>query len=158
MDQTNLDTATENLKSELTVVADRPFIKNPLLFFSNTREFRLLLTVTDNDSWMRDIELGEKMFGTVLVSSPDASIGDKVQQVKDVLKQRLKYPNIQENADLLRLAKVWILPNKVVSGPSTSDLLNSFEESLPTYHESLGFEKLSCLKLELSDGMESMCI
>ena len=90
MDQTKLDTATENLKSELTVVADRPFIKNPLLFFSNTREFRLLLTVTDNDSWMRDIELGEKMFGTVLVSSPDTSIGDKVQQVKDVLKQRLK--------------------------------------------------------------------
>ena len=155
-DQTKEENAIETIKSQLCSVADRPFIKNPLQFFSNTRQMRLLLTVTDNESWKKDIELAEKMFGTILIST-DKNADFLVY--KDVLKQRLRYPNIKENPELLNLAKIWILPNKVHLVDEPQEVFKSYKNVLDKSETDLGsIEKLSYVKYDLSDGGERMHI
>ena len=146
------------LLENLTTINGRPFIKNALQFFSTTRRFRSFFTFTDTDSWKQDIEIAEKMFGTLFVSSSDPLIADKVQEVKDVLKQRLKYPGINDRPDLLTLAKVWILSNKVqlVSDPAAFTL--NFTDAVASKQKELEFELLSCVKFELSDGKERKLI
>ena len=154
--KTKEENAIESIKSQLYEVAGRPFIKNPLQFFSNTKQTRILLTVTDTESWKQDIELAEKMFGTILIST-DKNVDFQVY--KDVLKQRLRYPNIKENPELLNLAKIWILPNKVHLVDEPHDFYKSYKNSLDKLESTLGLvEKLSFVKYELSDGSERMHI
>ena len=136
-------------------VNGRPFIKNPLVFFSQSKSFRLALTVTDNDSWKDDLALAEKMFGTLVISHTE-NIESEVQVVKDVLKQRMRYPGITEKPDLQKIAKTWIIPNKVFLGPTATELLASPRSALASLNEKLenSTEIVNLLKLELSDGKE----
>jgi len=148
----------QKLADEFYQVNGRPFIKNPLSFFASTQKTRLMLTVTDNNSWKDDILLAEKMFGIMLVSS--FSDGEDFQVCKDVLKQRLKYPGIQENPELLKLAKVWILPNKIFEISNPDNLLNSYQTAISQSAEltKATTDRLSYVKFELSDGKERMHI
>jgi hypothetical protein len=148
----------QKITDEFCQVNGRPFIKNPLSFFESSKQVRLMLTVTDNDSWKDDIVLAEKMFGILLVSS--FSDGGDFQVCKDVLKQRMKYPGIQENPELLKLAKVWILPNKLFETSNPDNLLNSYKTVLTQSAELIktSTDRISFVKFELSNGKERMHI
>ena len=154
--KTKEENAIEHIRGQICSVANRPFIMNPLQFFSNTKQSRILLTVTDNESWKQDIELAEKMFGTILISTDQSS---DFLVYKDVLKQRLRYPNIKENPELLNLAKIWILPNKVHLVDTPQEVFKSYKNCLNKSEANIGtIEKLSFVKYELSDGSERMHI
>lgn len=147
-----------DIASELALIEGRPFIRNPLAFFESTRNFRTLLSFTDTDAWKHDLVLAEKMFGTLFVSTSSPNSQESIQQVRDVLKQRLKYPGIQENPELLKLAKIWILPTKVHTVPEPSKFLEDFAGNMLPKQEELKFETLSCVKFEFSAGQERMLI
>jgi hypothetical protein len=147
-----------NIEEELTLISNVPFIKNPLSFFASTKNFRAILSITDSTDLTTDIQITEKMFGTLFISSPDQDIESKVTIIRDVLKQRLRYPGINEKPDLLKLAKIWILPNKIQIASKPQDFLTSFKDSLVSKQVEYGFESLSCVKFELSGGQERMII
>lgn len=140
------------------MVGNIPFIKNPLSFFSTTKNFRSFLSITDSDDLLNDIQIAEKMFATLFVSSAEPDLNTKVDVIRNVLKQRLRYPDINDQPDLLKLAKVWILPSKVQLTNPPSAFLSSFKESIETNQKEYNFDSLSCVKFELKDGAERMMI
>jgi hypothetical protein len=147
-----------SIEDELTLVGNVPFIKNPLSFFASTKNFRAILSITDSADLTNDIQIAEKMFGTLFISSPVEDIESKVQEIRDVLKQRLRYPGINERQDLLKLAKIWILPNKIHTVSKPQEFLASFKDNLAQKQADYSFDTLSCVKIELSDGQERMII
>ena len=147
-----------SIEDELTLVGNVPFIKNPLSFFASTKNFRAILSITDNTDLTNDIQIAEKMFGTLFVSSSSENFETKIQEIRDILKQRLRYPGINEKPELLKLAKIWILPNKIQLASKPQDFLTSFKDSLVSKQAEYGFESLSCVKFELSGGQERMII
>jgi hypothetical protein len=146
-----------SIENELTLVGDVPFIKNPLGFFAQTKNFRSFLSITDSADLTTDIQIAEKMFSTLFISSNTHS-EEKVQIIRDVLKQRLRYPGINEKQDLLKIAKIWVLPNKVQTVSQPKAFLESFKHSLQKKQEEYNFESISCVKIELQNGEERMII
>ncbi len=142
-------TFAERIRAELTDVGGRPFIKNPLAFFSDTKATRTMLTVCDSDSWKADLLLAEKLFGPIYISACYDGFEKDLQTHKDILKQRLKYPGVQDNEEYMRTAKIWILPTKVHTAPPPSELIQSISSNLPDKNLVLSF-----VKVELSDGKE----
>lgn len=137
-------------------VEGRPFLKNPLNFFSSTKKNRYLLSICDNDSWKKDMILAEKMFGTLLISSSSPEFSTEFPLYQEVLRLRLKVPGIQSNPELLRTAKIWILPHKIVKAPPPDILQGSMDALPPLLSAPEGM--LSYVKIELADGKERMCI
>jgi hypothetical protein len=125
----------DNISSLIHNVRDRPLPKEPLAFFNYSQDVRLFITITDTPSvWQDDLVIGEKLFADMFVcpfGSPSAC-ADHVyvmEQTRDILKQRLKYPGAKENPEIAKIAKTWILPNKLNLGPSANDILGLSENS-----------------------------
>ena len=146
-----------SIEDELTLIGEVPFIKNPLSFFAQTKNFRSFLSITDSTDFTTDIQIAEKMFATLFISSNN-DIEQRVQTIRDVLKQRLRYPGINEHQDLLKIAKIWVLPNKVQTISQPKAFLESFKNSLQKKQEEYNFEAISCIKIELQNGEERMII
>jgi hypothetical protein len=83
----------------------------------------------------------------------------ELELTRDVLKQRMRYPGIDELPNLKKIAKTWILPTKLHLGPEASTFLTPTETSISTslapIFASLGTEEvLHLLKLEVRGGQE----
>jgi len=147
-----------SVEDELSMVGNIPFIKNPLSFFASTKNFRSFLSITDSDDILNDVQIAEKMFATLFISSAQPEMDTKLQVVRNVLKQRLRYPDINDQPDLLKFAKIWILPSKIHLTNPPSAFLSSFKDSIKTSQTEYNFDTLSCVKFELKDGAERMMI
>lgn len=142
-------TLGEKLLEELTDVAGRPFIKNPLTFFMDTKATRTMLTICDTDSWKKDFSIAEKLFGNIFVSASYDGFQEEFQIHKDILKQRKKYPNIDAKEEYMETAKIWILPTKVHPAPTPSQFQSNFPvDFLPPN------DFLNVVKIEVSNGQE----
>jgi hypothetical protein len=127
--------ATQSLDSCVTTVRDRPLPKEVLSFFEYKQESRLFVCIADNTTtWRDDLILGERLFGDVVICAHGDALTEldaKLDETRDVLKQRMKYPGVKENPALEQIAKTWILPTKLFKGPSVSEILTTQEGSLP---------------------------
>ena len=153
-----------SLKENIQIVRERPLPKELLAFFEYKQGNRIFLTLAESiEVWSDDLAIGERLFADTIVCPLEKTTDFQTQfdTVKDVLKQRMKYPGVKENPALEQVAKTWILPAKLHAGPTVSEFLfSSTEESL---HSALGpvFETITpgalqihFLKIELSGGKE----
>ena len=145
-------------------VRNRPILKDPLNFFNFQSNTRIFLNITDSASvWQTDLVLAERLFADMIICPfqiDDTEHTNTVQLTKDILKQRMKYPGVKENPDYEMIAKTWILPGKVHSGPTATSLLVPGEKaiynSLESVFSSLLIKEpvIHLLKIEVSDGIE----
>jgi hypothetical protein len=128
--------SVSEIEACLTTVRDRPLPKDALSFFQYKQDARVFLTVTDQTSvWREDLIIGERLFGETVVCTTgvaETELDSALAETRDVLKQRMKYPNVKENPQLEQIAKTWILPTKLHKGPSVSQLLHPKAESIKT--------------------------
>jgi hypothetical protein len=146
------------------VVNGRPIPKEPLSFFQYNQGTRYFVTVAETPAvWRGDLVLGERFFSEMIVcpfTDSSNEHADELIKVKDILKQRMKYPGAKEDPAIEAIAKTWILPTKVTMGPNAESFLNSSESSVKDSFESLfktmnnDTSMIHILKLELSDGKE----
>lgn len=150
----------ENIENELCVVEGIPFIKDPLTFFSSTRNTRIMLSICNNDSWKKDLSLCEKLLGSLLISCDVPTFLDELTIHKDVLKQRLRYPNIHDNPQLLKTSKIWILPNKIHAILPPSEFELNPTKVLETFSKNVELDTstLSFVKIEMDGGKERMIL
>jgi hypothetical protein len=152
------------LYMEIRVVNGRPIPKEPLSFFQYNQGSRYFVSVADSPSvWRDDLVLGERFFSEMIIcpyADHEETHSKELALVKDVLKQRMKYPGVKEDPVLEKLAKTWILPTKVSMGPHAETFLASSESSVRDSFEPL-FKTLNnedsmihILKLELNEGKE----
>lgn len=112
---------------------DRPLPKDALAFFQYKQDTRVFLTVADSTkTWRDDLIVGERLFGETIVCTDSEDVEEMLVQTRDVLKQRMKYPNVKENPELEQIAKTWILPTKLHRGPTVSALLQPTEDGIKT--------------------------
>ena len=151
---------------ESQIVNGRPIPKEPLSFFQFSEGSRFFISITDNTkAWQDDIIIAEKIFADMIVcpfitdNTSMENHSSEMNIIKDVLKQRLRYPNIV-GTQYEKLARTWVLPNKVNLGPIANDFLQSSESSvlntLGPIFETLKNDdsKIHVLKIELSSGLE----
>ena len=121
----------DNISSLIHNVRDRPLPKDPLSFFRYKQGARLFITITDTPSvWQEDLIIGEKFFADMFVCPfGKADHVYVMEQTRDILKQRLKYPDAKTNPEIEKIAKTWILPAKLNMGPSANDILGVSENS-----------------------------
>ncbi len=152
-----------SLRDQFHVVRDRPLPKEPLNFYQFKQGNRLFLTVCETPQvWQDDLVIGERLFAdTVVIPVGELSPHEEaLTLVKDVLKQRMKYPGAKEDPKLEQLAKTWILPTKLHLGPNASTFLGSSEhsvqEALDSIVQSVNLDesKVHFLKIEVSNGLE----
>lgn len=126
--------SVSEVEALITTVRDRPLPKDALSFFQYKQDTRVFLTVTDKTSvWRDDLIIGERLFGETVVcttAAAEAEFDAALDETRDVLKQRMKYPNVKENPQLEQIAKTWILPTKLHKGPSVTQLLQPQAESV----------------------------
>jgi hypothetical protein len=126
--------SASEIEALITTVRDRPLPKDSLSFFQYKQDIRVFLTVTDQTSvWRDDLIIGERLFGETVVcttATAETEFDAAVAETRDVLKQRMKYPNVKENPQLEQIAKTWILPTKLHKGPSVTQLLQPQAESM----------------------------
>jgi hypothetical protein len=154
---------------ETIEVNNRILIKDSLSFFEFKAESRFILTITDKASvWKNDLVIGEHMFGEMIIcpyvfenSDDHVSV---LENVKDILKQRMKYPGVKENPEIEKIARTWIVPNKVHLGPNANiffgeNELNILEGLTPIFTElNNSTSKIHYLKIELEKGIERQLI
>ncbi len=146
-------TLGEKANSELTDIAGRPFIQNPLIFFMDTKASRSMLTICDSGSWKEDLLLAEKLFGNIYISASYDGFSAELQVHKDILKQRKRHPEVESKEEYMRTSKIWILPTKVHECNPPSQLMADFKtDFLPAN------DLLSVVKVELSGGKERAMI
>jgi len=149
---------------EIQIVNGCPIPKESLSFFQYNQGSRYFVTVADSPIvWRDDLVLGERFFSEMIICpfiDPEQLHIKELTLVKDVLKQRMKYPGVKEDPALEKLAKTWILPTKICMGPCAETFLASSESSVRDSFEPL-FKTLNnessmihILKLELSEGKE----
>ena len=152
---------------ETQLVNGRPIPKEPLSFFQYNQGSRYFVTIAESSAiWRNDLILGERFFSEMVIC-PFTNFEDNVKEletVKDILKQRMKYPGVKDDPELEKIAKTWILPNKVNMGPKATDIIGSSESSVKDSFEDI-FKTLNnessmihILKLELTDGKERQFI
>ena len=149
---------------ELQIVNNRPIPKEPLSFFQYNQGSRYFVTITDSPTvWCDDLVLGERFFSEIIICpfvDHEETHSKELTLVKDVLKQRMKYPGVKENPALEKIAKTWILPNKVHMGPNAEAFLSTSEhsvkDSFEPFFKTINNETsmIHILKLELNDGKE----
>lgn len=153
----------DSLRNQFHVVRDRPLPKEPLNFYQFKQGNRLFLTICENPQvWQDDLVIGERLFAdTVVIPVGDmAPHEEALTLVKDVLKQRMKYPGAKENPNLEQLAKTWVLPTKLHLGPNASSFLAvseySVQEALDSVVQSVNPDegKVHFLKIEVANGLE----
>lgn len=151
------------MEFETQLVNGRPIPKEPLSFFQYNQGSRYFVTVAETPAiWRDDLVLGERFFSEMIIC-PFTNLEDNVKEletVKDILKQRMKYPGVKDDPELEKIARTWILPNKVNMGPKATDIISSSESSVKDSFEDI-FKTLNnessmihILKLELTDGKE----
>jgi hypothetical protein len=150
---------------QYTVLQGRPFPKDPLSYFQDSKKTRVFLTITDQPSvWQKDLVLGERLFGDVVVCPYTTNLEEhskSFQLTKDVLTQRSRYPGL--TPELQQIANTWILPKKVHMGPEASVFLMPSEHAvqdalIPVYTtlklETPQEQRIHVLKVEVSGGQE----
>ena len=76
----------------------------------------------------------------------------EIARIRDILKQRMKYPGAQEDDAIKAIAKTWVLPTKLHCAPST---LAGLIETIQPIYEKLNLDvNINYLKVELSQGGE----
>jgi hypothetical protein len=148
---------------DLICIKDRILPKEALKFFQYQNSERVAITITnDPNVWREDLCIAERLFSHLIVlpafSSNDIHISN-MEIVKRVLKERLQYPNIKENPDLLDIAKIWVLPTKLHRGPNISAFSNPIENPMyaalaPIFAEINTDPVIHYLKIEVPNGFE----
>jgi hypothetical protein len=93
-------------------------------------------------------------------SFPLESHTAEFQRTKDVLKQRMKYPGVQDSPILTQVAKTWVLFTKLHFGPNAVKFLDpsctSIQTCLQSTFTALNMEEpvLRLVKIEVGDGHE----
>ncbi len=152
----------------IITVRDRPIPKDPLHFFNFKSSSRIFVNITDSTSvWQTDLILAERLFADMIICPfqiEDAKQTAALQITKDILKQRMKYPGVKENPEHELIAKTWVLPSKVHSGPSASTFFEPGDKTIHTILEPV-FETLKntdnvihLLKIEVTHGVERQFI
>lgn len=153
----------EDLSKQLLFVHDRPIPKDTIMFFKDKQGPRVFMTITDDPSvWRRDLAISERFFSEMVICpvlTPIDECRAQVEIIKDILKQRTKYPGVKEDPEALLVSKTWVLPTKVWCGPSAKSFLESDVKSIqtslePVFTQLKSEEMVHILKLELPDGME----
>lgn len=154
--------SASEIEALITTIRDRPLPKDALSFFQYKQDTRVFLTATDQTSvWRDDLIIGERLFGETVVcttATAEAEFDAAVAETRDVLKQRMKYPNVKENPQLEQIAKTWILPTKLHKGPSVSQLLqpqtDSMKSALAPFFTEIKAEQpvLHYVKIALESG------
>jgi hypothetical protein len=152
-----------DITRDLICIKDRILPKEPLKFFQYQDSERVAITITNNPGvWREDLCIAERLFSHLIVlpafSSSDHHMSN-MEIVKRVLKERLNYPNIKENPDLLDIAKTWILPTKLHMGPNISAFTNPIETPMyaalaPLFAEINIAPIVHYLKIEVPNGFE----
>jgi hypothetical protein len=151
-----------DFEKDFIQVKGRPIPKEPLQFFQYKANTRIFVSITDDPKvWQEDLIICERFFADMIIcpvgSEDDHSSALTVTQ--DILKQRMKYPGVKENPLYETIAKTWVLPNKLLMGPSATEFLSPLEDAasraLTPLFEKLKVEPLvHLLKLETGRGFE----
>lgn len=153
----------KDIQSEFTTIKNRPIPKEPLQFFKFANKTRIFVTITnDTHVWKNDLQICERLFGDMIIcpfnSNPEVH-KKEIENIQEILKQRMKFPGIKENPELFEIAKTWILPTKLYLGPDAKTFLYPGENNAINMLTPL-FEKLDIdpvihyLKIEVSEGSE----
>jgi hypothetical protein len=153
---------------EITIVKDRPVPKDVLQFYGmDSGAKRLMFTITDSvETWQKDLSICEKLFGDIVICPFASSYNhhkNQHEKTQEILKQRMKHPDVSNNSSLEAIAKTWILPQKVHMGPDATYFFNTIENPIKTHLLPL-FEQLKAepiiqfLKIEVPNGMERRLI
>jgi hypothetical protein len=148
-----------DLQKELKIVGGRPIPKDPLAFFEYKKGSRIMLNITDSPSvWKADLSIAESFFADMIICPINSNIEEHANSltiVHDVLQQRSRYPGVKDDPELGKIAKIWILPNKVHLGPAALSVMDDSQEALKLIFESLKTEyMIHVLKIEVCDGKE----
>jgi len=152
--------ANFDLGEEVQLVNDRPVPKEFVMFFRDTDGPRVFLNIAGPNVWKRDLALVEKMFGEMFLIPTDERSYIDLSECQDILKQRMKYPGVKEDAEKLAIARTWVLPTKLHKGPLLQTVLGvsplsstKFTDVLDPFFESIKNEKkcIGLLKIELAD-------
>ncbi len=150
---------------QVVLVRGMPILKDALSFFQYKQESRLFLTITDSiQAWQNDLILAERFFADMFVCpfQIDPSSQDAAHlTTADILKQRMKYPGVNDQPDLLQIAKTWVLPSKLHKGPDASLFLEPNEKAInnalePVFTQIKMTESqvVHILKIEVGNGVE----
>lgn len=148
----------------VTTINNRLLPKESMQFFQYQTTGRLTVTITDDCSvWKKDLVIGERLFSDVVVcpfQDTNGTFAPEIDRVKDILKQRTKYPGVKEDPELLAIAKTWIVPSKLTLGPDASQFLSTNETSMqdslaPVFTQlQLPNTNVHFLKIEVANGAE----
>lgn len=138
--------------------------KDPLSFFQHMKTNRYFITFTNTpEVWRDDMIIAERCFADMIIcpTFKNESFMNILQETKDILKQRMKYPGVKENPVLEKIAKTWILPTKLYDGPPLSNILSGLTESVfydtfVPFFDSIGNteHKMHFVKIDLEDSIE----
>lgn len=153
---------------EITLVKDRPVPKDVLQFYGmDSGAKRLMFTITDSvETWQKDLSICEKLFGDIVICPFSSSYNNhknKLEKTQEILKQRMKHPDVSGNPSLEAIAKTWILPQKVHMGSDAISFFNPIEnpiktQLLPFFEELKSDPVIQFLKIEVPNGMERRLI
>jgi hypothetical protein len=149
---------------EIVTVKDRPIPKDILQFYGvDNSAKRVIVSVTDSvKTWQEDLSLCERLFGEIVIC-PFGGFYDnhksEIEKTKDILKQRMKHPEVSGNSHLEAIAKTWILPQKVHLGPDANSFLQLQTSPikmilLPFFEQLQANPIIQFLKIEVADGFE----
>lgn len=160
------------IAKEIVCVNERPIPKDTLVFFQNKQGPRVFVTITDEPSvWKKDLVITERFFSEMVICPFQTfkEIAEReIETVREILKQRAKYPGVKDDPEMFMISKTWVLPNKISLGPNAIEFLQPNphlglqDHCLHTLHEQFKpvFERLKSetmihiLKLELPHGLE----
>lgn len=162
---TDVSGVIHDLSGAIQLVNNRPIPKDFIIFFnSSTSEARIFLNFSNPESWKDDLGIAEKMFSeTIIIPSIDSMVAD-IEVGRDILKQRMKYPGVKENPELLKLAKTWVLPTKVHTGPTLNTLLTSDDKAFSTMLQpffskfKMATARVGLVKIEINSDAERKII
>ena len=149
---------------EIITIKGRPIPKDTFQFFSSdTQGKRILLTITDSvQTWQEDLSICERLFGDIIVCPFNTSFSHhklEIEKTREILKQRMKHPEVQGNSIYESIAKTWILPQKLHLGVDASSFFNLIEnpiktQVIPLFKELESEPVIHFLKVEVPNGME----
>jgi hypothetical protein len=151
---------------EIILLNERPFFRDLHVLFNSPQSTRLFLTITNKPSvWQDDLLICERFLGNMVICpyTSDSSMETHqcaLELTQDVLKQRMKYPDIKEHPDLIKIAKTWVLRTKVSLGPDATHFLQPNPEAVHTLLEpvftslEIHEKRIHVLKVEVEDGAE----
>ncbi len=168
MDSSNISDHPSKLdfSKHITSVQNRLIPKESMHFFHNQTSSRLTLTITDDCSvWKKDLGIGERLFSDVVVcpyQDTAQTFSPEIERVKEILKQRTKYPGVKDDPELMAIAKTWIVPSKLSLGPDASQFLSpsqtSIQDALAPVFERMQTSTIHYLKIEVANGAERQLV